>query len=137
MLQPCPRKYIPYGSSSLYLGISHCLFTLSNNALVINKCLSTISLQNKKYKELVQLRSSWDQKQKDTGSSSNKENLTLKVKRYFSSTKNQAVSLCRYLRWGRKHCQSMRKELLCHLDEQGGEARKSGIYSAPEIGTLN
>lgn len=38
MLQPCPRKWIPYGSYFPYPGVSHCLFTLTNNALVINKC---------------------------------------------------------------------------------------------------
>lgn len=48
MVQPCTSKYIPYGSYSPYPGISHCLFTLINNSFVINKCLSTISLQKKK-----------------------------------------------------------------------------------------
>lgn len=52
MLQPCPRKWIPYGSYSSYPGISQCLFSLINNALVIDKCLSTISLQKKKPKNI-------------------------------------------------------------------------------------
>lgn len=47
MLQPCPRKWIPYGSYSSYPRGSHCLFNLINNALVINKCLSTITFKTK------------------------------------------------------------------------------------------